>query len=318
MKNDSIKMKIAGRYDDMPRALRKGKYWFCFCMVILQIIGFLILYVGVNIQSLLLAFQRVVGIDDNGFDIVEWSLQNFPDALALFKGGAKAEMRIAFRNTALYFFAIYFVMNPTSFLLSYFFNKKLPGSKFFRVAIYLPNIISGVAIVSMFKSIIAPNGPISEILYKLFGYEMPSLLRNPSTATPTILAYSLFFGIQTNLLLFQGAFNRIPQEILEAAQLDGVTGFQELTKIMIPIMWPTLSTILMLGLTNIFGSTGPILLFTGGMYETTTFNYWIYDQVKVQGSYYLPSAMGLMVTAVNLPLVLIFRYLAGKVEDVQY
>lgn len=314
----SNKTKFADRYNDMPRALRKGKYLFCFCMVFLQVVGFLVMYIGVNGQSILLAFQRVVGIDDNGFEIVEWSMKNFTEALSLFAGGEKAEMRIAFRNTAFYFIAIYFVMNPTSFVLSYFFYKKLPGSKFFRVAIYLPNIISGVAIVSMFKSFIAPDGPISELLYNMFGYEMPSLLRNETTATPTILAYSLFFGIQVNLLLFQGAFNRIPQEILDAAQLDGVTGFQELTKIMIPIMWPTLSTILLLGMTNIFGATGPILLFTGGMYETTTFNYWIYDQVKVQGSYNLPSAMGLMVTAVNLPLVLIFRYLANKVEDVQY
>lgn len=323
MKNNSIKKGLKkyrgmGRYDDMPRALQKGKYWFCFCMVALQVLAFCVLSLGTKLQTISLAFQRVIGVDDNGFEIMEWTTSNFTQALSLLKGGLHSDMGIALRNTMLYFIAVEFVMNPISFVLAYFFKKNLKGTKFFRVIIYLPNIISQVAIVSMFKCVIAPNGPVAEILYKAFDYELPSLLRNESTATPTILFYSLFFGIQVNQLLFQGAFNRIPQEILEAAELDGVNDFQELTKIMLPIMWPTLSTILLLGLTDIFGATGPILLFTGGMYETTTFNYWIYDQVKVQGYTNLPSAMGLILTLINIPLVIIFRWLSGKVEDVQF
>jgi ABC-type sugar transport system permease subunit len=120
------------------------------------------------------------------------------------------------------------------------------------------------------------------------------------------------------LILFQGAFKRVPQEVVEAAKIDGANAFRELTQIMIPMMWSTLSTLLILKLTNIFGVSGPIILFTQGAYGSTTLSYWIYEQVKEFGQYNLPAAMGLMFTAVNLPFVIIIRWLFNLKEDVEY
>lgn len=302
--------------DDMPIGMRKGKNVFIVTMLFLPILGFLVFYIGVNFQSFFLAFQKSVGYDEFNQEIVVWTVDNFKSVVDLFKG--TTTLGVALRNTLIYFVAENFIMFPVSFTISYFFNRKLAGSSFFRVALYIPNIISAIVTCTAFKCVIAPNGPVSDILYKTFGYEMPNLLRQESTATTTIVLFQIFMGVQVNMLLFQGAFNRIPEEVIEAGKLDGTTAFVELTKIMIPMMWPTLSTIIILSITGIFGSSGQILLFTEGQYDTMTISYWIYQECKIYGSYNMPAAMGLVFSAINLPIVILVRWLFNRVEDVQY
>ena len=94
--------------------------------------------------------------------------------------------------------------------------------------------------------------------------------------------------------------------------------------IIVPLIFPTLSTQFIFVLTGIFSSSGPILLFTKGAYETTTLSYWIFEQVYGggtyggSGSYNLVSAMGLCFTLIGVPLILFARYLLNRVEDVEY
>lgn len=302
--------------DDMPKTLQKGKYTLIFCFTFCQVIGFLIFYVATHINSWIMAFQQINGIDNQGNDIIVYSLHNFQEFFKLL-GRDDSGLYIGLRNTALYFTLNTFVLLPVPFFFAYFFHKKLTGYRFFRLALYLPSIISSVAIVSMIKYILAGNGPIDAIMSN-FGMKYEPLLRNNDTATPTILTYCFWAGLSGNLLLFQGAFNRVPSSVIDAAQIDGVSDRQELFFIYIPMVMPTISTIVILNVTNIFNISGPILLFTGGAYETTTINYWIYDQVKIQSSYNLPSAVGIMFTLINLPLIVCVRALFKRFDDIKY
>ena len=91
---------------------------------------------------------------------------------------------------------------------------------------------------------------------------MPNLLGEESRVTGTIIAYTVWTGLGVNMLLYQSAMSRIPQEVIEAGMLDGVPWWRELFQIIIPMVWPTISTTLILVITSMFNSTGPILLFT--------------------------------------------------------
>lgn len=59
-------MKFSERYNDFPKPLRKGKYPFIICMISLGIVMFAVFYVGINIQSILMAFRRFEGYGENG------------------------------------------------------------------------------------------------------------------------------------------------------------------------------------------------------------------------------------------------------------
>ena len=126
------------------------------------------------------------------------------------------------------------------------------------------------------------------------------------------------------MLLYQSAMSRVPTENIEAAALDGCPWYRELWSIIIPMVWPTISTTLILCITSMFNSTGPILLFAeaGQAIDrpaTTTISFWIYR--KTQGGVDLnyPAAIGMFFTLVSVPVVFFVRWLFNKIDpDVTY
>ena len=90
------------QFDDMPKAFRKSKYIFVYLMVSLAIVNFIVFYVVVNLNSILLAFQEFIGYDENYVEQYVWSLGNFK---SMFKEFAlpNSTVGIAVRNTLKYF-----------------------------------------------------------------------------------------------------------------------------------------------------------------------------------------------------------------------
>ncbi len=305
------------RYNDMPRSIKKGRGLFIFSLIILPILGFLVFYVAVNFNSLLMAFRKFEGYGPNGAEY-SWTLENFKHIIKSLSTESN-QLRLALRNTMMFFILDTVIMVPIVFTISYFLFKKITGYKVFRVLFYLPNILSAMIMVVSFKNIIAVDGPISNIIWNNGGEPLPSYLTDPDKAIWVILIYCFWAGMGANMILFQGGMHRIPTEVLESAELDGVTPWQELTKIILPMMWNTFSTVIILKISTVFTVSGPILLFTGGAYDTYTISFWIFDQVYGNNDFAFAAAVGIFFTAINIPLVLLVRYLSGKVySDIEY
>ena len=303
--------------DPMPKSLRKGKTVFILCMISLAMFNFIVFYVLVNFNSIMLAFKEFVGYAENGDLIYKFSAGNF---LRLWKDirNPASEIGPAFINTLLFFSMQTFVLLPLCFFISYFLYKKVFGYKAFRFIFFLPSIVSSVVLVVMFQNLIAVNGPIAALL-RAMGKTMPSLLTDSSTAKWVILGYCMWTGFGVNVVLYQGAMSRIPESTIEAAHLDGVGMAREMFSIIVPMMWPTLSTTIILAMTGIFTASGPMLLFTEGKFDTMTISYWIFDQVNFSNSYEYPSAVGLTFTLLGLPIVFGARALMNHMyEDVEY
>ena len=121
---------------------------------------------------------------------------------------------------------------------------------------------------------------------------------------------------------------RVPDSVLEAAELDGCGPARELVQIILPLIWPTLSTMILLTFTSLLSSGGPILLFAPtGQAETSTLSFWIYKQVYGTGefgqtggtgNYGLVSAAGLVFTVIWVPVILFVRWLTEKIPVVEY
>lgn len=283
---------------------------FVYCLIALPLIEFFTIYVYINIDSFFLAFQRggkFAGLEN--FKML-WDEVRAPGSTLL----------IAIRNTFIYFGAglILFVW---SIFLSYFFYKKILAYKFFRFVLYMPAIISPVVFVALFKNLTSVNGAIA-LMIKNFNpdFRMPNLLARSETATWTMVVYVLWMGWTKNMLYLGGSLARIPLEVLESARLDGVGPWDELTKILVPLLLPTLSTLLLLDVVGILGSSGPILLFTKGDYNTTTISYWMFTLVYNTGNdqYVKASAAGICLTLIMFPVVYTMRWLIGKIDSVEY
>jgi len=305
------------KYDDLPQSLKKGKNIFIVYMIILPTLGFLVFYLAVNINSILMAFQRFDGYIDGKAEY-NWTFENFTH-LATSLTTKENQLLLALKNTLLFFSNEIILMLPATFFISYFLFKKITGYKIFRVLFYLPNILSAMIMVVSYKNIIAVEGPISNIIWNQGGNPLPSFLTNSDTAIWTILIYCIWAGFGANLILFQGGMFRIPTDVLEAAALDGVNAWQELTKIILPMMWNTFSTVLILKLSTLFTVSGPILLFTQGSYDTYTISYWIFAQVQGSANFSFASAVGLFFTLVNVPIVFGVRFIVNRIyANIEY
>lgn len=299
---------------------KRKKIWrtrlFVISFLALPVLNFLIFYVYVNFDSFFMAFQRPTTGD--GFGATEWSLENFKTILTMLDSSAGGELLGALLNTVLFYLFGMLVGLPISVLMSYFIYKKIKGYKMFRFVTYLPNIITSSALVILFKNAIGPGGPLDALISAGGGDYIDPLTRN-ETAIWMIIFYSISFGFGTNLIVLNGAMNGINKEMLEAASIDGCSWFQELIYVIVPTVWPTISTIVILSTAGFLGASGPILAFTKGTNGTMTLSFYIYQLVSGAGTgkqdVYLASAIGVIMTAISFPLALIVRKVVyGKEE----
>ncbi len=303
----------------MPKALRKGKAVFIISMLFLPVLGFLVFYAAINFNSIIMAFKRFDGFV-GGQAKYSWSFENFKRLPKSFTNPSESGLLHALRNTMYFFVLEVVVMLPATFSISYFLFKKIVGYKFFRVVFYLPNILTAMIMVVSFKNLIAVDGPLSTLYFQKTGIPFKNLLGSSDTAIYVILLYCIWAGFGANMILFQGGMFRIPTEVLEAASLDGVNAWQELIFVILPMMWNTLSTVIILKFSAIFTVSGPILLFTGGEYDTYTVSYWIFAQVYNSSTdFNYASAVGLMFTVINAPIVFFVRWACNRVfADITY
>lgn len=302
---------------------RRSQLRFVWGWLALPIIAWAVFYWYLNLSSFVGAFQNREGI---------WTFQNFVEVWRdIFSpANRSASLAVAFINTSKYFLLNILVQYPIQIVACYFLYKQIFGYKVFRFVFYLPAIISGVVLTTVFQQFIDPTqGVLTKIIQALNpNFVMPPLLAQASTATGAIMGYVLWTCVCGNMLLICGAMNRIPVEVLEAARLDGIGPGREVVNIVIPLIWPTLSTLLIFTCTGFLSSSGPILLFdvSAADLEITTISYWIWQKVYATSSVgvidnqvnNLVSAAGLMLTLIAVPVILAIRKLLDKIPSVEY
>lgn len=288
--------------DKKKRKLKRNL--FILSILAIPVVHWLVFWLYVNLNSILLAFKLPSG---------SWSIETLKQVVnELFE--PNSDLGIALKNTMAYFIKDV-IMLFWQLIIAYLFYKKITWHRFFRIVFYLPAIISAVTMVTMFRAIIGSEGVVAKIFEQL-NLEFPKLLRDSRYATKTIMFFTIWIGWGGEMLVLGGAFERIPAEVLEAAKLDGVGPVRELTQLIVPMIWPTISTLLILYATGLFNASGPIFLFgTKGSYETWTLSYWIFHKVLYGGSgqYNTVSAMGLIFTCIGVPIVMFVRWLFERV-----
>ena len=288
--------------------VKKGIQWdvvsFVILTTIVPIIMFLVFYVYVSFDSVLMAFR-----DE---DTMVYSFKYFQIFFNDLKK-ADSSILVSLGNTMRYFFLDNAIMFPLSVLFSFFLYKKIWGYKYFRIVFFLPSIISGVVLSTLYRYLL--NGPISDYIQQIFMMDAPPLLfENPKYANTSIMVYVVWLGIAGNMIIHSGTLARIPTEIIESSKIDGAGFFREFINIAIPLIWPTLSTLLLMNIIGIFGASGPILLFTRGKAGTSTISYWIYECTVVSPQYNYAAAVGLVMTCVSIPIVLFSRWAMSKIS----
>ncbi len=295
-------------YEKRKKPIDKAKLLFIIAFLCVPTINFIVFFIYPNIDAFFMSFQKpIYSLTGVTYD---WTTEQFEKVFTSFFADPNGLLRLAFKNTILHYVTGTFITFPLSIVMTYFIYKQIAGYRVFRFIFYLPSIITSAAIVMLFKYSLQTGGPVSNIC-KMMDWEYTYPMTDPNRANPTILIYSILFGFGGNLVVYGGAMNAINAEMLEAGELDGCNWFQELIYLVVPSIWPTMSTSLILGLAGILGSSGPVLAFTKGSYNTTTLSFELYRLVGgincTQDLHYA-SAVGMSMTVIVFPLVLFIRW----------
>ena len=293
---------------------------FIISFIFVPTVNFLVFYVYVNFDGILMAFYR---LDFDGNKI--WGLQNFTMFFDELKAGGT--IYLAFINT-FKTFAINLVIFPWGIVVAYFLYKKIFGYKTFRVLFFLPSIINGIITVIVYKNLISVDGPIAKLVQKMFSLaEVPDVLDDIRFANAFIWLHMLWLAFPGDMIIWGGAFARIPDSVIESARLDGANWLTELVKIILPMIWPTFALKFIMLVSAVFSSSGAVFLLTGGGAGTMTFSAWQYIQIRGNGHtppptsavYNYVSAIGILVTIAAMLIVIVCRYIENKFfKDVDY
>lgn len=227
-----------------PRAKRRARTFFIFLtpwllgLILLGIIplafGFLISltnYDGTNMGNLKLAgenglgnYARVFqdkGVSSSFMQTVLWGSLNLPLWMGI------------------------------SFLLALILNQDVKGRGFFRTLYYLPSVIPAVGALNAWKILLGQNNGLFNDIISIY---------QPGTAIGWLTTYSLqsltmvavWSGVGGAMIIFLAGLQNIPEELIEAAKIDGANGFQIFRHITFPLMTPVIFFVLVQGLIGAF------------------------------------------------------------------
>ena len=281
-------------------------------MLAYPVLQFAIMWAFVNIDSVLMTFQKYDQI--NGWEWVGFSnYANLFEEITL-----DPSYKIMFVNSLLHSVVGMFIIFPICLIVSYFLCRKVPLSGFFRIVFYLPSIIPLMVLVLGFTNMISVDGLLGK-LYEGFDAEAPALLVPPKVRW-TVYLFTTWAGIGGNLLLLSGTIKRVPTEVLESARLDGVGIFGELFRIVIPMVWRTLVTMFIMSMMGIFSVVfQPLFLTDKLMPETMTIGLWIFNRASNNAGSVKAATLGIMSTLVIAPIILLTRWGLDKMfADIDY
>jgi multiple sugar transport system permease protein len=164
-------------------------------------------------------------------------------------------------------------------LLAVLVDQKLKGIVVFRTLFFSPVVVSLVAWTIVWGFLLQANGGINGVL-AMIGVTGPNWLRTPATAMISVIAVQVFKNVGLNMVLFLAALQGVPNELYEAARVDGASRFKQFRRITLPLISPTIlltMIITIVGSLQIFAQIAVLTQGGPGM-STTVLVYYLFQQ----------------------------------------
>lgn len=283
---------------------------FVAAMLALPMFIFCVFYVYRTLNSFFLSFKEY----DSATRGFRWlPLNDFFHNFTYFFEQMKTQkaMSILAKNSFYLFLYSIVLSFPLHLLNAFYLYKKFPLHNMFMVFLFLPSVISSVIMVTMFKYFVSIGLP--EAFERVFSVTLPNFIKDPEYGFGTQIIYLLWAGFGGSVILYVGLMARIPDSLVESAQLDGITLIKEFWYITLPLIYPTVAIQLAANIAIIFSGAGALYTFFGesAPTETQTFGYYFF--VQVLGANGIPkypyaSATGVLFTLIVAPVCLFTRW----------
>lgn len=254
----------------MKRNLKKDIRHYSYLMPALLLIGGIIYYPILN--TLFMSFTDKVGFEPASF---VW-FKNYKNLLI------DPIFHEVILQTLYWTFGIIFFTMSISFYLAYFLSKDFYAKKIVRTILILPWATSMVITATAYKLILnGQYGFLNKVLYDFnSNFRNIAWLGNVRAVMPCLIFIGIMVSIPFATLALMAAFQGIPQEILEAAEIDGASAWKKLIHIMIPYIKPTIGVVMLVNIIYDFNSFPIIWVLTKGgpVYKTHILVTYLYEK----------------------------------------
>jgi raffinose/stachyose/melibiose transport system permease protein len=153
----------------------------------------------------------------------------------------------ALKNNLVFFAIHMLVQNPIGLFLSSLLSSQfIRGRTLYRTLIFTPTVLSVVLVGFIWRLILSPVWGISEGFLAFFGIENQPWLGLETTALPVLSLVSVWQNVGIPMMLFLAALIAIPDELIEAARVDGATAWHVFWHIKFPLILPTVGIVAVL------------------------------------------------------------------------
>jgi multiple sugar transport system permease protein len=240
--------------------LQRREFLFGLLFVSPFLIGVLLFWVGPMIYSVFLTTQK-------------WNMIAPPEFVGLrnvTKLLADPLVRTSLINTAYYTFIGVPLQLTVAFSLALMLNQSMRGRAIYRTIYYLPSLTPAVATAVVWLQILSQKGLLNQFIAN-FGLEPINWLFQPGATKPAFILMSLW-GVGPQMIIFLAGLQNVPQELMEAAEIDGASTWRRFRSITMPLISPVLFFNLVVGLIGSFQIfTGAFIMTNGGPQNATLF-----------------------------------------------
>ena len=294
------------------RKINRNDLIFIVTLLILPTLQFCIFYIGTNLNSFALAFQRY----ENG-KYVPNGWENFRKVFSDL--ASSREVRYALKNSFIVYFVGLLISVPIAIIFAFYIYKKFPFFRTFKVLLYLPQLLSMLTLCLLYRYF--ADNAIPDAMNKFFGINIVSgFYSNRETQYVSYMLAFVLFGAGGTLLLYLGAMSGISQSITEASEIDGAGNLTQLVYIFVPLIFPTIKTFFICGIASLFSNQFNLFYFEGlganPKYETI--GYYFYKLIAERGgrqNYAYVATFGLFLSAMLIPVTLIINKLMDKWQE---
>lgn len=303
-KNKQMKLKLT------KAAKREERKFYAFISP--WLIGFLLFTLIPLICSMVFAFFDFTKQDlAMGNKIKFVGFRNFVDIIS----GPDSYFWQTVGNTFLYAIVRVLVGLIVSFIFAVLLNRNLKLKKLFRVLVYIPAIIPMVGSALVWKGLFDERFSFFNFLLNYIG--IPSVAWSGKGAMGSVLLMSVWCGIGPTMIIILAALQNVPNELMEAADIDGANIFQKYRRIVLPMISPTILYVMVTGFIGCLQAYAEFDLVTGGGpgYSTTTMSMFVINAMndRTYGLGYACAAAWLICILVMVFTLVFFKISKGKV-----
>ena len=223
-------------------------------------------------------------------------------------------------NALLLLVVTVFIQNVLAFILAAVLNQlKEKYSLILRTIYFVPAILTVVVITKLWINMMNPNYGLINKLLGAIGLEswQHSWISDPRTALWSVIFITVWHGFGWALLFYYSGLTTVPQELHEAAVVDGAGPFRRYTAVVIPYMLPVIQAVIIIDITSCLKQMEIILLSTeGGPGNTTQFvAYHLYEQAFKFSRYGYGNALSIVFVIVALTITMLAQKYLSQANE---